>query len=232
MFDETVTLIFCINTHNDVPLCVMSIITEIVDWVTLDKPRFWQEAVGRIIQKNTLSEEDVLDLTNLCLSEGGLKEYSGSLIDFERMRSSLEESEPTDSIAITKISDTENICALKNESEIVISNTGLTVIYGDNGSGKSSYVSVLKQVCNTRGDIPIIHKNLYLDATEPQNQKAIISYKAGVNSGCVQWENGEKSSDVLKAVHVFDTKSANSYIGKQDEVAFIPSAFHYCHTKI
>lgn len=81
----------------------------------------------------------------------------------------------------------------------------------------------MKQICNTRGNIPTIHQNLFLDSTEPQNQKARVQYKSGDSIDTVTWENQEFDSNILKAVHIFDTKSASSYIEDEDEIAFIPS---------
>lgn len=199
-----------------------NLLSEIIDWAK-NKPLFWQEAVGRILQKNILTEDDFSDLVNICKSEKKLGKYNKSLIVLDQLKESLEESESADDISIIKISDTENINALKNDSEIDIEETGLTVIYGDNGSGKSSYVSILKQICNTRGIIPTIYKNLFLDPTEIQNQKAKVQYKSGKDIDFVTWENGKSDSNILKAIHIFDAKSASSYIEDEYEIAFMPS---------
>jgi len=200
----------------------MSIITDIIDWSD-GKPIFLREAIGRIIQKNVLSDDDILELTLICKSEQGLTKYQGNLIDLEKVKESLEESDVSIAVSVVKIFSTENINALQNNSEIDIEEKGLTVIYGDNGSGKSSYVSILKQVCNTRGNIPIINKNLFIGSAAQQNQKAKIQYKTGESVASVTWENNNSDSNILKAVHIYDTKSASSYIEDEDEIAFIPS---------
>lgn len=38
----------------------------------------------------------------------------------------------------------------------------MTVIYGDNGSGKSGYSRVLKRACRTRDQMEAIHPNAHL----------------------------------------------------------------------
>ncbi|MDD4607167.1 MAG: AAA family ATPase [Patescibacteria group bacterium] len=200
----------------------MSIIADIIDW-SGGKPIFLQEAIGRIIQKNVLSDDDILELTLICKSEQGLTKYQGNLIDLKKVKESLKESDVSNAVSVIKIFSTENINALQNNSEIDIEEKGLTVIYGDNGSGKSSYVSILKQVCNTRGSIPTINKNLFIGSAAQQNQKAKIQYKTGENVASVTWENNNSDSNILKAVHIYDTKSASSYIEDEDEIAFIPS---------
>ena len=200
----------------------MSIGTDIIDW-SEGKPIFLREAIGRIIQKNVLSEDDILELTLICKSEKELIKYQGNLIDLAKVKESLKESDVSNAVSVVKIFSTENINALQNNSELDIEEKGLTVVYGDNGSGKSSYVSILKQVCNTRGSIPVINKNLFIDSAAQQNQKAKIQYKIGEDIDSVTWENSNSDSDILKAVHIYDTKSASSYIEDEDEIAFIPS---------
>jgi len=45
-----------------------NLLSEIIDWAK-DKPLFWQEAIGRILRKNILAENDFSDLANICKSE-------------------------------------------------------------------------------------------------------------------------------------------------------------------
>ena len=73
-------------------------------------------------------------------------------------------------------------------------------------------MSILKQVCNTRGDIPIIHKNLFLDSTESRNQKAKVQYKSDEGSNFVTWENGETS--ILRSVWYSVSNSLTASYGQ------------------
>jgi hypothetical protein len=45
---------------------------------------------------------------------------------------------------LISIKDPINICALHNGGHLQFANNGLTVVYGNNGSGKSSYSRILK----------------------------------------------------------------------------------------
>ena len=100
---------------------------------------------------------------------------------------------------------------------------GLTVIYGDNSSGKSSYARVLKHSCNTRGSYPQISKNLFDSEISKLDQLAEIHFKRNTTLGKVSWKDNEIDSSDLKAVDVFDSNSAIHYIENEDEIAFIPS---------
>jgi energy-coupling factor transporter ATP-binding protein EcfA2 len=124
---------------------------------------------------------------------------------------------------LTKISNVDNINALSKTSELEFASNGLTLVYGDNGSGKSSYVSILKHACNTRGNKPKINDNLYDPTCFGNDKKADLEYSVdGVNFNTVNLINEEVNDSVLKSVDVFDTFSANHYIEGEDEIAFIP----------
>ena len=59
--------------------------------------------------------------------------------------------------------------ALKEGERLTFGKTGLTVVYGDNGSGKSGYARILKKVCRARtpkGDM-ILRRHVKGDAAEP-----------------------------------------------------------------
>ena len=124
---------------------------------------------------------------------------------------------------ISKILNIDNINAISKTSELEFAPKGLTVVYGDNGSGKSSFVSILKHACNTRGHKPKINDNLYDSTCFGNDKKADIEYTFDeTNFNTVNLINEEVNDSVLKGVDVFDTFSANHYIEGEDEIAFIP----------
>lgn len=199
----------------------MSILTEILEWVE-DKPVFWQEAIKRLLLKNNLDEQDILDLIQLVKNQEYYK-TDVEPIDVDVLKSLVQVLDGEKDTTINKIYDTQNINALKDGVELTFENEGISVIYGDNGSGKSSFVSVLKHVCNTRGGYPKITNNLFKEGTESICQFAKVEYQIDEISKVVSWEDGIIDSNVLKAVDVFDSSSANHYIEGEDLIAFIPS---------
>lgn len=202
----------------------MSILVEIIDWLQ-DKPTFWQEATYRIIHRNYFDEDDISDLIRICKTEVGLLKSKITPPNLNKLQHSIKISESFNkTISLSKIFDTKNINAIRDGSELTFSQNGLTVIYGDNGSGKSSYVSILKQVCNTRGDFPVISRSLFKTNNNETDQIAKVEYVIeGRDSQIVTWKNGIVSDNILKAIHVFDLLSARHYIEGEDEIAFIPS---------
>lgn len=200
----------------------MPILNDIIDWVE-NKPNFWQVAIDRLIRNNELTDNDITELKEICKVDYGISEFNFNEVDFDDLRDFANNSTSNDDVILSKISNVDNINALSKTCELDFVPKGLTVVYGDNGSGKSSYVSILKHTCNTRGHKPKINDNLYDPACFGNDKKADIEYTIdGTNFNTVNLINGQVNSSVLKSVDVFDTFSANHYIEGEDEIAFIP----------
>lgn len=200
----------------------MPILNDIIDWVE-NKPDFWQVAIDRLIRNNELTDNDISELTEICKVDYELSKFNFTKVDFNALRNFANNTTNSDDVILSKISNIDNVNALSKTCELEFAQKGLTIVYGDNGSGKSSYVSILKHACNTRGQKPKINDNLYDPTCFGNDKKADIEYTIdGTNFNTVNLVNEEVSNSVLKSVDVFDTFSANHYIEGEDEIAFIP----------
>lgn len=200
----------------------MAILDDIINWVE-NKPSFWQIAIDRLIRNNKLNSTDIAELKNICKVDFGLSKFKFNSVNFVVLRKFANNKITNKDIIISKICNIDNINALSKTSELKFEPKGITIVYGDNGSGKSSYVSILKHACNTRGNKPKINDNLYDPSSFGKDKKADVEYTIdGTNFNTVKLLNGEVNNSVLKSVDVFDTFSANHYIEGEDEIAFIP----------
>lgn len=200
----------------------MPILNDIIDWVE-NKPVFWQVAIDRLIRNNELTDNDISELKEICKVDYGLSNFDFEEVDFVDLRTFANNATSNKDVILSKISNVDNVNALSKTSELEFAPKGLTVVYGDNGSGKSSYVSILKHACHTRGHKPKINDNLYDPACFGNDKKADIEYTVDrANFNTVNLINEKVNDSVLKSVDVFDTFSANHYIEGEDEIAFIP----------
>lgn len=200
----------------------MPILNDIIDWVE-NKPKFWQVAIDRLIRNNELTDADITEIKEICKVDQGLSDVEFGAVDFEDLRDFANTLTSSKDVILSKISNVDNVNSLSKTCELVFAPKGLTVIYGDNGSGKSSYVSILKHACNTRGHKPKINDNLYDPDCFGNDKKADIEFTIdGANFHTVNLINEEFNDITLKSVDVFDTFSAIHYIEGEDEIAFIP----------
>lgn len=87
----------------------------------------------------------------------------------------------------------------------------LNIIYGSNGSGKSTYVNLLKNICKSRGYKPILG-NVY-SPTNP-NPSADICYTCLEEEMSITW-NEKISIKELYEIQIYDSYCADQYIKNQ-----------------
>ena len=173
--------------------------------------------------QNEINDNDIEEFVKTCKVEAGILKEQIPTIDLDNLDSLLSSSS-TNKITISKIKNIQNIKALKESEKLEFNDNGLTVIYGDNGSGKSSYSGILKHVCKTRGNLPSLGKNIYNKGSNTISQIADVEYKINDKEiKTIKWQDYSIDGIDLKVVDVFDIGSANHYIEDEDEVAFLPS---------
>lgn len=123
-------------------------------------------------------------------------------------------------LIINKITHLEGANDLAPGATIKFESSGLTIVAGRNGSGKSGYSRILKQVAASRGPEKVLP-----NAFKPAVPKAVISYQVGTSSmQDLTWQSDKPfEASQLQRVRVFDAKSATAQLADSNEVAFIPS---------
>ena len=127
----------------------MSVLDEILTW-SLSLGSSWvRDALRRIVTQSEISEADIAQLAALCKKPHGL---TSAKVEFEPLTVDhvppAAQAGPVSLVALTHVSD---VNALAPNETITFGKRGLTVVYGDNGTGKSGYARILKRACRARG---------------------------------------------------------------------------------
>ena len=118
---------------------------------------------------------------------------------------------------IHTIYDVKNIGAITYEGPLAFDTTKLTIIYGSNGTGKSTYVNLLKNISSHRGGIPIKGDVFKKDI----HSSAMISYESEFESEQIfRWSRDSTPSDALYGLEIFDSKSLDYYM--DDGIVYLP----------
>ena len=190
---------------------------EIVQW-SVSRPMWQRDALQRLVTAETLTDADVDELTAICMGEApARKALQASVVG--------EDPSSTKPISLHSIHDCVGVNALAPEQGLTFQPSGLTIIYGDNGSGKSGYVRVLKHACRTRDQKQKIIRDIADANQTPQSAKITIC-KAGVISDPFGWSpEGPRHPD-LPSISIFDSRSANVHVEETNDVAYIPTSMH------
>lgn len=124
-------------------------------------------------------------------------------------------------VRLESLSALENVGALEKLQTLTFAKTGLTLVYGDNGSGKSSYSRVLKASCRSRGTTKVL-PNAYETPAADAIPRATLKFEIGTVPAIHVWSENGMPHSALKRVSVFDSESARHYIGERGTVAYQP----------
>jgi energy-coupling factor transporter ATP-binding protein EcfA2 len=189
-----------------------SALSEIVSW-SVDAPDWQRDALRRLCQREKLDDADSADLLAICK---GTKAASPVTADHIR-----DPGAAAAEVSLTKLHNLRNVNALQPGETLSFQKSGLTVIYGDNGAGKSGYARVLKQACRARllrGDVVLPNIN----AASLGVPQAELGFTIGGQNRSFVWQQGAATDPILTAVSVFDSRTATVHVDATNELAYTP----------
>lgn len=192
---------------------------KISEWFN-DRPVWLRDVAKRLLEGDSLRDEDFSDLVTLCKQEGlGLSVGTAYVLPANAFDS-------TDSkkIKLTSIGNIEGINALAPKIPLSFGVGNLAVVYGQNGAGKSGYVRLLKHACGVRNP-GTLHPNVY--SKKQTNQKCSIGYEKNDVLLNETWEASTGFLPALKSVDIFDTSCGTVYVTAENEVTYEPPALSF-----
>jgi hypothetical protein len=197
---------------------LMTVHDSIVTW-SKSRPRWQQDALRRLL-KGKVNSRDIEEIAAIAR-----REYGGTALPESEPPSPADDPIPEtgkqrDDVVLVRLSHLTHVNALQTDQELGIAATGLTVVFGENGAGKTGYVKVLKQVCRARGGPDAIYSNVYVDDHVPSAAKIEFEVN-GVRLSC-DWSAGVESPVQLREISTFDSRSASVYVNEESSVAYLP----------
>jgi hypothetical protein len=193
----------------------VTVLRDILEW-SRDRPAWQRDALRRLVINGELADGDVRELTAICKSGHGLAETQPTTpLANEHVPDRPGGAAP---VSLVSIFHHRGVNALA-EGQTLKFSTGLTVVYGDNGAGKTGYIRILKNACRARGQESILGN--VVSGTAPLAPVVAIKYSVGSEPEPREWASG-KEDELVSRVSVFDTQSAAVYLTEKTDVAFRP----------
>jgi len=191
---------------------------DLTKWFS-ERPQWLQIAATRLLQQSELSDKDVSEFATLCQQEadGKLPKTPCSF------PSTAFSHGVSGTLRLCSISDIEGVNALAPRKPLEFGKGNITIVYGNNGSGKSGYVRLLKHVCGAR-ETGILHRNVYKPSSTIQ--KARISFEQNGIPKTHTW-SGQGICDDLDSVDIFDTSFGKVFVSREDEVSYEPPVLSF-----
>lgn len=121
---------------------------------------------------------------------------------------------------LKSVKGVKNVNRLANDQDLNFGKSGLTCIYGDNGSGKSGYTRIFKLACSAR-DQEVILPDVFSDVSASVPSADFV-FESGGQDEVIEWVRGSDPEARLSRVAVFDSLCAPFYVEKSDKLNFVP----------
>ena len=199
----------------------MSLLQEILNW-SQNLPDWQSDAVARLLAKQTLTIEDQEDLYSLLKLAHGIPDAKGrkpKRLTADQIPAQVKSSTHVELLAIKNM---RFVNAIAENQHLPFGSSGLTVIYGDNGSGKSGYSRVFKRACRARDQIEAIYPNAALPKEEIGKAVAVFEINIDGEQQEVHWIDGQAAPEALSSFAIFDSRCARAYLDKEDDFSYVP----------
>jgi hypothetical protein len=177
-----------------------TVLASLVTW-SEGCPDWQRDALRRLCTTGALDDADRTELLTIC---------KGDLPGASLASAHVKTAGAGTAVTLRQLHGVEHVNALAPDERLTFGKVGLTIVYGDNGSGKSGYARVLKKMCRARvsGRAEDILPNIY-DAT-PGAPAATIDFSVDGQNASAKWILGQPADPALAAVSVFDSKTAST----------------------
>ncbi len=192
------------------------VLADILEW---SKGRLgWQrDALRRIFSAGPLTAADFDDLADLCKAAHGLSPSRTADVLAEKHLAITGAAETP--VRLISVTHHRGVNALAPE-QMVSFGEHLTIVYGQNATGKSGYTRILKRACRSRSTEGILGN--VLSGHAPLTPQATIRFHDGTKEVSHAWTSNASPAAQLAAVSVFDAQSAPVYLRDKTDVAFRP----------
>ena len=191
----------------------MALEERIVAWART-RPSWQQEVMAKTAAGEPFTDTDCDQVVDDIVSSKPRRKVAFGLENLPRVTSG----DPP--VRLLSIIDTDHVNALSSEKPLTFAPAGLTIVYGDNGSGKSGYARLLKRITRARHHEEVL-TDVFRD-TAVEQPSASLSVCIGDQNETVKWPEQERRE--LQRMHFYDFGCREAYIATESDFPYRPSA--------
>lgn len=191
----------------------MTAYDDVIEWA-ITRPWWQQQALARLTNGEALGEDDCAEIAASLFRDPPAPPDGGWLAAVAPPAASSDEP-----VRIISIKDVANVNRLAEEQELTFEPEGLTVVYGNNGSGKSGYARVIQSMVRTRHRADIL-PDVFAEA--PGQKSGQVTFVVGQAEQAASL--GDPAHPALSRVAFYDEHCGDTYLNTEAEISYRPSA--------
>lgn len=185
-----------------------------------NQPYWLRDAVWRIYNSQPIEDAQIETYADMCI-----KQTKKEIVDYKELKS--QETLPStvlEQLSILKIFDICGVNALDSKAQLSFAEKGVTVVYGANGTGKSSFMRMFKRVSGTPY-ADLIQANVFEKSGSGKPACKIEVSQNGETKTITCDLSKEEKHPALTSCDVFDTKISGAYVTSSNKVSYEPFVF-------
>lgn len=137
----------------------------------------------------------------------------------EKLGTEARQDESAPPLTLRSLSEVRGVNALA-PGAVIEPHDGLTILYGENGTGKTGYSRIFKSLADSRTADQILGN---IQAEEDEPQSAQLVYKLGDDEATLEW-TGERGISPFTRMSIFDSPSVTAHVDDDLDYVYVPAA--------
>ena len=185
----------------------------IVTW-SGQRPQWQQIMLREVAEGRPLPDEALNELIDAVVAEKPLR---GGGLEMRHLVASASDAPP---VSLASVSEPSHVNALSSTVPLTFPEGGITIVYGDNGSGKSGYARLLKRIARSRHSETVL-TDVFRD-TPGLEPTAKLGVRIGQEVHEVSWPESKRPE--LQRMLFYDNACGNTYIADEADFPYRPYA--------
>lgn len=122
-------------------------------------------------------------------------------------------------LTLTRLSEVHGVNALV-PGAVIEPHEGLTILYGENGTGKTGYSRIFKALANSRTADAILSN---IEAEDSEEQTAQLEFKLGDDERTLTW-TGDRGVAAFTRMSIFDSPAVSTHVDDDLTYVYVPAS--------
>lgn len=191
----------------------------LVDWAN-GQDAWVRQLTAEIILSRQAPSDALLDsVYSTFLAEKGLADEGAE--DIPKLELAAADSDEEEALELVSLASVEGVNALASE-QVLAFDSALTVLFGQNGSGKTGYSRILKRISAVRTAEDILPNAHVTHPNGPPLPNAEIVYRLSGKESSIQWKN-EVGLAPFTRISVFDASAVALHVDSELGYVYTPA---------
>jgi energy-coupling factor transporter ATP-binding protein EcfA2 len=168
----------------------------------------------RVAAGEVLSDADYVQLIKVITEEAPIPDPAFGLEQLPQAQAD------ASSVGLLEVREPDHVNALESKEPLTFGAQGVTIVYGDNGSGKSGYARLLKRITRARHQEDVL-TDVFRD-TSLAKPSAVLVVRVGDVEQPINWPDAAPPE--LQRMRFYDVDCGQAYISAESDFPYRPSA--------